>query len=178
MIGKGEAYSHLAGVERLLKSFSSQHGKRLLKVEVIYLEKGLQKNHGKIARFYMLIKIHKTPSKFPPIVATCGTTLLILSSWLDYKSQQLKPFMSTYIKDSDDFQEQLEDCGQLPPNAKGFTADVNSMYSNIDTKHLLEILRKFLEELDEEGNLTPDFNNKNMILKATTRDALEPFQIW
>ena len=41
------------------------------------------------------------------------------------------------------------------------------MYTNIDTKHALKVLRKFLDELEEEGNLPPDFDI-DMTTQATT----------
>ena len=45
--------------------------------------------------------------------------------------------------------------------------DAISIYTNIDTKHALEVLRKFLDELEEEGNLPPDFDI-DMIIQAAT----------
>ncbi|KAL7553431.1 hypothetical protein ACHAWF_017429 [Thalassiosira exigua] len=95
---KKEAYAHLAGVERMVASFASKWQDNLSKAEHTYLRRGIKKYRGKLARFYMTIKVHKDPYKFRPIVATCGTVLSALSSWLDYKLQQLKPYISTYIK--------------------------------------------------------------------------------
>ena len=83
---------------------------------------------------------------------------LKLLLWLDYKLQQLKSFITTFIKYSDDFLERLKNFGRVPKNAKVFTADAQSMYTNIDTTHGLEILRKFLEELEEEGKLPLGFD--------------------
>jgi len=88
-----------------------------------------------------------------------------LSCWLDYKLQELKPFISTYIRDNNDFREQLEDLGELPPNARVITADANSMYTNIKLEHALKVLRWFLDWLDEEGLLPPDFN-KELVIEA------------
>ena len=110
-----------------------------------------------MSRFYTTIKVHKNPYTFRPIVATCGTALYILSKWLDNKLQQLKPYISMFVKDGDDFWDKLKDFRPLPSNARVFTADANSMYTNIDTEHALIILRKFLEELAAEGKLPLDF---------------------
>ena len=41
------------------------------------------------------------------------------------------------------------------------------MYTNVDTKHGLEVLQKFLEELEEEGKVLPDFDI-NMIIQTAT----------
>ena len=89
--------------------------------------------------------------KFRPITATCGTTQAVLSSWLDYKLQELKPFISTFIRDSNDFRKQLDDLACLPTNARVVTADANSMYTNIDTEHALKSLRWVLDELEAAG---------------------------
>merc|ERR1712086_1230046 len=45
------------------------------------------------------------------------------------------------------------------------TADDKSMYTKIETEHCLEVLRQFLEELQEEGKLPPDFDIE-MIVEA------------
>ena len=41
------------------------------------------------------------------------------------------------------------------------------MYTNIDTKHALEVLIKFLEEVEEEGKLPPDFDIEMIVELAT-----------
>ena len=41
------------------------------------------------------------------------------------------------------------------------------MYTYIDANHGLEVLRLFLEELEREGKLPPDFNIE-MIMQAAT----------
>ena len=153
---KRQAENELRGAEMQMQRFMSKHRKNIGKAELTYLRRGLKQRSGKMSRFYTTLKAHKDPYKFRPIVATCGTAIAVLSCWLDYQLQQLKPFISTYIQDSDDLREQMESLGPLPSNARVFTADANSMYTNIDTDHGLEILRQFLEELDEEGKLPPN----------------------
>ena len=55
--------------------------------------------------------------------------------------------------------------GKLPKNARLFTADAISMYTNIDTNHGLKVLRSFLEELRSADNLQPNFDI-DMIVEA------------
>ena len=177
-LSKKEAVGQLEGVERLIESFISKYSEELSKAEYTYLKRGLARDRGRISRFYTTVKVHKRveekiPHPFRPIVATCGTALAILSKWLDYKLQQLKPHILTYIKDSSDFLryikafQKLQKNGRLPSNARHFTADAKSMYTYIDTNHGLEVLRLFLEELEREGKLPPDFNIE-MIMQAAT----------
>ena len=80
--------------------------KSLTKAEYTYLKRGLKKNKSKLAKFYTTIKVHKNPPTLRPIVAQCGTVILVLSSWLDYKLKKLLPFVSTYIKGQQRFQSQ------------------------------------------------------------------------
>ena len=113
------------------------------------------------------------PHPFRPIAASCGTAQAILSKWLDHKLQQLKPFILTWIKDSNQFLNyitafvKLQKNGRLPLYARMVTADAISMFTNIDTGHALKVLRWFLEELRREGKLPPDFDI-DMIIEAAT----------
>ena len=51
-----------------------------------------------------------------------------------------------------------KELGRRPKNARMVTADATSMDTQIETEHGLEVLRRFLEELQEEGKLPPDFD--------------------
>ncbi|KAL7534503.1 hypothetical protein ACHAWF_004849, partial [Thalassiosira exigua] len=54
----------------------------------------------------------------------------------------------SYIRDSHDFLAKLKKLGRLPPNAKLFTADVKSMYTNIDTDHAIDVTSTWLDSLE------------------------------
>ena len=158
---EGQAHGQLDGVERLIASFISTHRDKLGDAEYTFLKRGLKRDRKNFGRFYTTPKIHKEvereiphpqlPHPLRPIVATCGTALANLSKWVDYKLQQLKPHILTYIKDSDEFLRYVKAFttllkgGKLPRNARLLTADAISMYTNIDTEHGLCILQLFLE---------------------------------
>ena len=108
-----------------------------------------------MAKFRMSLKAHKNPWKMRPIVCCAGTMLNMLSRWLDYWLQQTKPFIATYIKDSGQLLDLLQNLGPLPPNARLFTADANSMYTNIDTDHALKVISEWLESIIDQ--LPPNF---------------------
>ena len=103
----------------------------------------------------MSLKAHKTPWKMRPIVCCAGTALNNVSRWLDYWLQQLKPFIPTYLRDSSQLLDLLANLGPLPPGAKVFTADANSMYTNIDTDHAIEVISAWLDSI--KANLPTGF---------------------
>ena len=105
----------------------------------------------------MSLKAHKTPWKMRPIVACVGTFMNYLSCWLDYHLQKLKPLIKTYIKDSKELLTKLHELGALPSNARIFTADANSMYTNIDTDHAIEVITAWLTNLSNTHQLPYGF---------------------
>lgn len=124
--------------------------------EYTYLMRGLNQNQ-RIARFYCIPKVHKSPWATRPVTSTCGTPLSIISTFLDYKLQPFLQFMPTHIRDSFDLKQKLEKLGKLPDNARLFTADAVSMYTNIDTPHGLEIIKKWIVSLKLERKIEEDF---------------------
>ena len=86
-----------------------------------------------------------------------GTFILVLSRWLDYKLKKLLPFISTYIKDSRDFEIKLDNLnsnGRLPKMLDWSQQMLSwCIQILIDTDHGLKVLRSFLEELRSEDNL-------------------------
>ena len=149
-LSKEEARRRLGKLRYNIRSFYSKwRAKRIMsKAEVVYLQRALEENPEQHARFRMSLKVHKTPWKMRPIVCCAGTFMNHLSRWLDYWLQKLKPFIPTYLRDSKHILTLLAELGPLPPNAKLFTADANSMYTNIDTDHAIEVINAWLDSLD------------------------------
>ena len=124
--------------------------------EEIFLRRAMRREPEKLARFRMTAKVHKSPWKMRPIVCCAGTMMNDWSKWLDYWLQKLKPSIPTFIKDGQQVLNEIE-LLQLPPNAKLFTADANSMYNNIDTEHAIRVIEWWLKKLDQNKQLPPDF---------------------
>lgn len=111
-----------------------------------FLHKAVDRNPDKLARFRMTMKVHKTPWKMRPIVCCAGTFMNDWSRWLDYQLQKCKPFVPTYIKDSQQVLDELREL-RLQPNARLATADANAMYNNIDTDHACSVVGSWLDEM-------------------------------
>jgi hypothetical protein len=109
-------------------------------------------------QFYILPKVHKTPWKTRPVVSCVGSFNEIASKWLDYKLSKVVDLCPSYTKDSYQILSDLAQLGELPPNARLFTTDAVSMYTNIDTEHGLATIEKWLDlhRNDIRANI-PDF---------------------
>ena len=102
--------------------FARQDGKQfdgpvgISDAESDFLSRAVKRNEFKLAKFRMTMKVHKTPWKMRPIVCCSGTFMNDWSRWLDYQLQKCKPFIDTYLRDS---QQVLDDVRALkiPTNA-------------------------------------------------------------
>jgi hypothetical protein len=110
----------------------------------------------RIARFYLTMKVHKKPLATRPIVSTIGSPLYGLSKWVDYWLQQVARKVPSYLRDSFDTKCKLQALGPLPTNARLFTMDAVSMYTNIDIDHSIASLRTYLPTIDLPANFPTD----------------------
>ena len=144
---------------RILK-FMNDWKRHISPAEFEFLDTAYAKTRGRTAKFRMTPKVHKIPWKTRPIVCCCGTLLNCLSRWVDYWFQKLRHLIPSYIKNSSQLLARLKELqinGQLPPDIWVFTADARSMYTNIDTKHALEMIGRWLDKLRRDGLLPRDF---------------------
>ena len=136
-------------LQSLLSSRSITAQSSLTHDELTYFDRVFSTPQHRLPTFYGLIKIHKTPYKIRPVVSCCGSLLATVSTWLDFHLQSLRPFLPAFIKDSTEFQNQLEQT-LIPAQTKLFTCDAVSMYTNIDVTHSIEILTKWFNEFRHE----------------------------
>ena len=88
---------------------------------------------SKIARFYLLPKIHKRLNNVPgrPAISNCGYYRENISAFLDFHMQPLAQAVKSYIKDTKDFLNKLPSVPKLPVNITLCTVDVVGLYPNI-----------------------------------------------
>ena len=143
-----------------IKSFVIRNYSKLPEHERTYLWRAYLSEKYKskrIAQFYILPKIHKTPWKTRPVVSDSGSVTSFLSKWLDVQLQALAiRHVQTYTRDSEDLHRSIMAMSPLPKNALLFTADAVSMYTNIDPAHAKSEIKKWLLQLfqREHGDLT------------------------
>ncbi|KAI3357064.1 hypothetical protein L3Q82_015447, partial [Scortum barcoo] len=91
--------------------------------------------------FYLLLKIHKDPETWPvpflipggrPIVSDCGSESYQVTEYIDFFLNPLAKKHVSYIKDTYDFVNKLKNI-RVPTHTFIFSADVDSLYTNIDT---------------------------------------------
>jgi len=115
----------------------------LSKKERTFLTTMKKANKEPFAHLYLTMKVHKTPLATRPIVSCSGSLLEALGIWVDDKLKQAAVTMRSYIKSSYDLKTDLLQL-QLPPNCRLFTADAQSMYTNIPTQFALATIGRWL----------------------------------
>jgi hypothetical protein len=99
-------------------------------------------------QFYIMYKIHKEQREDGswPTRAVCSDVTSyphILGKWVLEQLQPVAQCQPSYFKDSFELKKMLDDM-ELPPNAKLFTADAVSMYTNIKTEPALLEISEYL----------------------------------
>ena len=101
--------------------------------------------------FYGLPKIHKTFEKFPPLRPICSgynSCSTRLSEWVDSFLKPAAMQTSSYIRDTTDFVNKIEEFKNNINKSKDFyivTMDVSSLYPNIDHEEGVAACREALE---------------------------------
>ena len=127
-----------------ISKWLTRYKSQLEPTTVQFLRRRLSQDQA-FSRFYCLAKVHKGPTwKTRPIVSVCGSPLYGLGKWLDTALQPLAHSTPTFIKSSFDLKAKLARLPPLPPTARLFTSDAIGFYPNIDTKHGLSVLDRFL----------------------------------
>jgi hypothetical protein len=96
--------------------------------------------------FYMLPKLHKTPPGMRPIVPSHSWITTPASKWLD---KILQPILSKFhwvVKGTYEVVDRLESFQIMDPDCIIVTADVESMYTNIDIDEGVGIIETILRE--------------------------------
>ena len=157
-------------LEQELKSWIKTYNKTLTKMECAFLKQVLESNKKTCAGFYLTLKAHKlkpgqnvTYLKIRPIVACPGSLLHPLVIWIDRKLQTLAKQQESYFRNSYELHQQL--CSSTyPPNAKLFTADAVSMYTNIPTNTAIMLIAKHIHK-----SVTEDRPKQNEALIAALK---------
>ena len=115
-------------------------------MERAFLRKELISNQSPYARFYLNLKAHKLKPgqtvdqlKSRPIVSCPGSLLHALGVWVDRMLQEVAQNTISYFKNTLELKKHLLELN-LPTNTRLFTADAVSMYTNIPTQTVLNLI--------------------------------------
>jgi hypothetical protein len=141
--------SNIQTLDVLIKSLHSDHF--ITSKQMNYLLPDTTKVRPR--QFYLLPKIHKTPSSWPnpamppgrPIVSDVSSESYRISEFLDYFLLPLSTTHKSYIKDTYDFVEKINNV-HVKPTTILFTADVTSLYTNMDLQHTLHLVTKAFKQ--------------------------------
>jgi hypothetical protein len=110
-------------------------------------------------QLYLLPKIHKNKKPVPgrPIVSANNSPTEKISQLADHFLQPLVNKTRSYIRDTSDFIQHLEDIPLLPDNSLLCTVDVTSLYTNIPNQEGISACLNILDKYrTDESALTND----------------------
>ena len=143
------ACQHMYQLRKDVNKFLYKHRDTLTPEAKKFIRKNTKDCEDPFPKLYLLMKIHKNPLKTRPVVSCSGSLLHPLGVWLDTALQPIATSLPSFIASSYDLKEAINNLPPLPQNAKLFTADAVSMYTNIDTYRALGSIRSFLHSKPE-----------------------------
>jgi hypothetical protein len=148
-----EAKNMLTNTKNSLQNLIKNNLNLLSKPEATYFQRSFNCHH-RIPIFYGLPKVHKNPVSLRPVVSSVNSFLSVFSIWLDYRTKELLPLIKSHVKNSVEVIRDIQKL-DLPDNALLFSADAQSMYTNIDTDLGLQAFADFFE--DNKTKISPNF---------------------
>jgi hypothetical protein len=135
-----------AGQIRLaIKDWIVRHKDVLTKNERKFISHCINTSKDTFAAFYLTMKVHKTPLNSRHIVSCSGSLLFALGKWVDDKLKIFAHLQPAYFKSSQDLHKMLS-AMVIPPHTFFFTADAESMYTNIDTNRALAYISSYIRD--------------------------------
>ncbi|KAL2102106.1 hypothetical protein ACEWY4_001274 [Coilia grayii] len=132
----------------------------------------------KLRRFYLLPKIHKDREKWTtpfmppgrPIVSDCGSESYKIAEYIDYYLNPISTKHPSYLKDTYDFINKVKQI-ELQPRTYLFTIDIDSLYTNIETKRGLSTVKKWLQRHPQADR--PDVTLIQLLELSLTKNDFE-----
>jgi hypothetical protein len=155
-----EATEQVQRTRTTLLQLRLTHRNDLTEAENTYFRRNANLKH-RLPQFYITIKVHKQPYKTRPIVSCVGSFLNAFSKWADTQLQKLLPSNPTYTRDTSHVLQDLKPLKNLPNKAKLFTCDAESMYTNINNTHGIEIIGKWL--IDYSNDVPENFPSEFLL---------------
>lgn len=126
----------------------------------------------------MLPKIHKERTTWPfpdvppgrPIVSDCGSESYGVAELITSYLNPLSTRHTSYIRDTYQFLKKVQGM-KISPNARLFSMDVESLYTNIDSERGLEAVKRCIQRYPVEGR--PEESLLRLLELSLTRNDFE-----
>lgn len=174
-----EIYKHLHDLNTYIPSCQAQYERKMddvidkikhLKIKLkddLWLDNLLFHNH-KPASFYILPKVHKTYTIFPPgrpISSTCQTVNRNVSALVDYIMKPVMAQIPNVLLDTTHFLILLQELKLCEDRKYALvTYDIDSMYTNLQVNRCKQFCIKGYEEFGDLENQVLDKNNLKHLL--------------
>ena len=117
--------------------------------------------------FYTLTKIHKKTLVGRPIVSGSSGPTERISSFVDSLPQPVAIKQESYIKDTTDFINFIENT-QIPDNVVLATLDVSSLYTNIPQEERIDVVCRYYENhYEQKCSYSNILSQRSRIFSAT-----------
>jgi hypothetical protein len=178
LLQEDDAIDKLSNIKVKLKEILNTYSKEFNGDEKAYFTKLLRKGNHRIPQFYSTPKVHKNkkPTPYRPVISQCGSLSAIISTFIDYKLQKFTKFIPSYVQNSEDLLNTIDQIDTLPKNAKIFTSDATSMYTNIDPEEGIPVLVNYINEYNNElGKRAVDAQSIKELLKLVMYNNIFQF---
>lgn len=143
-------------------AFQASEQKLITPQQYIFIRDKVIPSKAEVPQIYILPKVHKEPLKGRPIVPGFGWITTPASILVDHILQPLLKQIPTVIADSKSLLIEIEKT-KFPNDATLVTADVSSLYTEIDIKLGIAYVRKLMRErsdvnFSEENDKIPLFS--------------------
>ena len=147
-LSKEEATNSINMVKELVSEWLKKYAKVIGQMAHTFIRNHMRDNaKSPFGQFYIMYKIHKgmKDGRWPtrPVCSDVTGLLHGLAKWVTEKLLPLAIDQPSYFKDSFALKDLLLAL-HLPPNARIFTADAESMYTNIPTETALKAISSFI----------------------------------
>ena len=164
-ITEEEAMTSVEGVQEQISNWLNKNERLLPRMAKRFIRKHMSESvKSPFGQFYILYKVHKgkKDGRWPtrPVCSDVSSLPHGLGKWVTEQLMPVARVQKSYFKDSFALKDLLDDL-RLAPNARFFTADATSMYTNIATEPALAEISKYLRE--HESTLFKHYKSETLI---------------
>ena len=98
----------------------------------------------KTPRFYLLPKVHKVNNPGRPVISSVSCHTSEISRFIDHHLQENVKQLKSYVKDTNDFINKIENLPPVPKGSYLISMDVRSLYTNIPHKEGINAIKQSL----------------------------------